>query len=369
MPNKLKITEPLSGLKGCFVAGGAVTSLYTNAPINDFDVYPKSEDALITAIQWAYDNNMWCADMSNRAMTMMKGDTQVQIMHFDVFPTPEHIFEAFDFTCCMGAFDLDDEQFKLHPLFLEHCSQRFLSFNKGTRFPYASAWRVNKYKDKGFTIGKVEYQKILLACAARPITSWEGLKEQMGGVYGEAITIPEGVDFSPEAMWSAVETLTFKAPEGGPADADEAIVAVSSKPIPVFKNDGNLYADYTGSGEYYSISREPKNPVWKTIGEAIGTTFYKKVLVKGGRYFGPHRKDFEYIVGSVTHSPAGPGLFVYQSKEKAKGHNAYANGDFAVLELSVADPDDIVFGGEIKLKKATVVAVHELTDIESEAAA
>lgn len=372
MASAHKITSALSGMKGCFVAGGAVTSIHTNKPINDFDIYPKSDQDLREAIAWLYDGSgYWCVDHSSRAMTFANGhkgeNPNIQIMHFDTFETAEKIFEAFDFTVCMGAYDLDEKKFILHENFLEHCSQRFLSFNRATRFPYASARRVKKYEDRGFTIGTIEFQKIILACSAKPITSWEELKDQIGGVYGEAITIPEGEPFSDEAMWKALDTLTFRGPSGGFDSAEMAIMAVSQAPMKVFRQGKDLFADLYGDGEFTEVKTEPKNPIWVELADVVGTTFYKKVMVKNGRYYGPHRTTFEYKVGEDVISPSGPGIFVYQSYDAAKRHSAYnygAQGE-AVLELRIDDTSDVVLGSQITLKKAHVVSVHDLSDKEA----
>ncbi len=34
-----KFADHVNGLAGCFVAGGAITSVYTNKPVADVDVY------------------------------------------------------------------------------------------------------------------------------------------------------------------------------------------------------------------------------------------------------------------------------------------------------------------------------------------
>lgn len=365
MASAKKIIDVLDGLKGCFVAGGAITSIYTNKPINDFDIYPKSEEALRNAIAWLFDGSgYWCVDHSTRAMTFAKGDKgehpNIQVMHFDTFETAEKIFEAFDFTVCMGAYDLDEERFVLHGNFLEHCSQRFLSFNRATRFPYASARRVKKYEDRGYTIGTIEFQKIMLACAAKPITSWDDLREQIGGVYGEAITIPDGEDFSEAAMWRALETLTFKGPNGGFENAEEAIVAISNAPIRCFRSADEIYAEILG--EFHIVKSEPKNPIWVTASDAIGTIFYKKAIIKDGRYFGPHYSNFEYKIGEEAISQSGPGLFVYTTLERARQHGTYQSQKQIILELHATCADDIIFGPEIKLKKARVVATHDVVE-------
>lgn len=364
MPDARKITEPLAGLAGCFVAGGAVTSLYTNKTINDFDIYPKSEEALIEAIRWAYENSgYWCVDHSGRAMTFANGNKgenqQIQIMHFDTFETAEKIFDAFDFTVCMGAYDLDEKKFVLHDMFLEHCSQRFLSFNKGTRFPYASARRVKKYEDRGYTIGMIEFQKIMLACASSPITSWDDLREQIGGVYGEAIVIPEDEDFSQDSMWKALETLKFVGPKGGFDSVEEAILSISSKPIKCYKIKDQIYADLYSDGSYERIKAEPKNPVWVSFMQSTGGLFYKKVNLKDGKYLAPHYPKFEYVVGEIAESKSGPGLFVYSSEASARGHYS---GE-VVIELKIDDESQIAeirdSNGHTVLKKALVTRVVE----------
>lgn len=366
MPNSDKLTKHLSGLEGCFVAGGAITSLYTNAPINDLDIYAKTPEDLENAIHWAFDCGLWCADASSRAMTFKgKGEDapDIQIMHFDTFKTARKIFGAFDFTVCMGAFDLDTKKFVLDPRFLEHCSQRFLSFNRATRFPYASAWRVRKYEDRGYTIGKIEFQKILMACAERPIMSWDDLREQLGGVYGEAITIPDDTEFSQEAAWRAMDTLTFVKKLEGYANAEEAIACVSNREIPYFivEADGSqtIYAQIF-EDTWDQIGALPKR------GRKVGMdtiyptlTFWKKVRRETETTFRSiHQSHFTYTLGGEASSPA-PFIYAYSDRKRAEAHYA-SYGDqskYAILELK-ADPADIIHGTEIRLRRCAVVAAH-----------
>ena len=51
-----------------FVAGGAVTSVFTNAKINDVDVYFKSRRAFETGVYQAYEDGLWCVAASKRAV-------------------------------------------------------------------------------------------------------------------------------------------------------------------------------------------------------------------------------------------------------------------------------------------------------------
>ena len=202
-----KITEHCSPIPGAFAAGGAVTSIFTGKPINDVDVYFKSREAFEAAVASAYDEGWWCVSSSKRAVTFSdNGGTPVQFMHFDFFPTAQAIFDAFDFTVVMGALDFDTGEFVFHDDFLKHNSQRFLRFHPGTRFPLASATRVLKYQGRGYTIGKGDVLKIVLAGRKVKIESWDDLKDQIGGAYGDKVVFgTEGKEFTLDA---AIDALT-----------------------------------------------------------------------------------------------------------------------------------------------------------------
>jgi hypothetical protein len=272
----------------------------------------------------------------------------------------------------MGAFDLDAEDFVLHSEFLEHCSQRFLSFNPGTKFPYASAWRVRKYEERGYTIGRMEFQKILLSCAEKPITNWSDLKEQLGGVYGEAITIPEGEEFSRDAMWTAINTLKFSTEPCGYPSAEEAIASVSKREIRVFEHNEQKFANFEGE-TWTHVSKLPKVTKLVTLDEVLkGKTFFKKVVVSGDHFKAPHQPQFTYRMGEEAVA-VGPGLYVYNDITSARNHHVYGTGqEFAILELKPSSVEDINlydYGNpfqNLTLKKAVVVAKHDVCPPKSE---
>lgn len=220
---------------GAFVAGGAVTSVFTGRDINDIDLYFKSRQAFETAVFTAYDEGLWCVAASKRAVTFADRSGNIaQMMHFDFFPTAEDIFAAFDYTIVMGALDLDagpkskwvgitlittgeehpTSGFIFHDDFLKHNSQRFLRFNPGTRYPLASATRVLKYQDRGYTIGKGDMMKIALAVRGVKIDTWEDLKDQIGGAYGDKVVL--GNEDTPFTLAAAIEALTVDSAEEEP---------------------------------------------------------------------------------------------------------------------------------------------------------
>lgn len=214
---------------GSFVAGGALTSIYTGQPINDVDLYFKSRAAFDQAIEQAYDDGLWCVARTARAVTFVQGSAVIQLMHFDWFDDAAAIFDSFDFTCCMAAYDVDAAAFVFHDDFLKHASQRFLRFHAGTRFPFASLLRVLKYQGRGYTIGKGDLLRIALACHRTPLNSWEELADQIGGAYGKKVKIDGVGDFSTDAAITAIGISEFIVPSKGedmPGSAEMLIAAI-----------------------------------------------------------------------------------------------------------------------------------------------
>lgn len=221
---KKSLTSGMTKFAGSYVAGGALTSVFTRQKINDYDLYFKSVEAFRDAIETAYDHGFWCVDVSKRAVTFACGDEVYQMMHFGFFPEASDVFAAFDFTCCMAAYDVDADAMVLHEDFLTHCSQRFLRFNPGTRYPLASAVRVLKYQERGYSIGKGDLLRIALACRSVEIASWDDLKDQIGGAYGDKIMLAADGEFSNEAAIAALkpDDIWTKAPtDEQPSHADE----------------------------------------------------------------------------------------------------------------------------------------------------
>lgn len=371
--------ESTCGLRGCFVAGGAITSLYTNAPINDFDIYPKSHEARNDAIRWMFESGYWCAHASSRALTFVQDDMQVQIMMFDEFKTADVIFDFFDFTACMGAYDLDTHKFVLHDKFLIHCSQRFLSFNPKTKFPYASAWRVRKYEDKGFTIGKMEYFKILLACAEKPVKSWDDLREQIGGVYGESMDIPDGEEYTLDRAFEVISNMKPCGPQGGYANVEEALACTSDIEIPYFvvaesksqygaTTPQQIFAMMPGDDDWSKIGAIPKKGKLVGLKEVYpDLTFYKKVYVDGDKYRSLYKPEFTYALGEEV-SSGSPYIYAYDSIAKARKHTYYnAKAKQCVVLQMTANEEDVVFDpSQPRLKKVRVVAVLPVEEIESD---
>lgn len=212
-----------------FIAGGALTSVFTAQPINDVDLYFKSKEAFIEAVRDAYDNGLWCVAASDRAITFAHGDSVLQFMHFDFFETAEAIFDAFDFTACMAAYDLDAQTFVFHDDFFKHANQRYLKFHAGTRFPFGSLLRTIKYQARGYSLGKGDLLRIALRCHQVPLNSWDDLAAAIGGQYGERVALDTEQPFSVDAAIALISNTEFTVPavpDDMPGNADDLLVKV-----------------------------------------------------------------------------------------------------------------------------------------------
>jgi len=205
-----KIRNSFNPFEGSFLAGGAITSIISGNPVNDWDVYFKSEKAFRKAVEDAYDDGYWCVSITSRAVTFVKDSEVVQFMYFRWFEAAQDIFDSFDFTVCMGAYDADSKELTLHPRFMPDLAAKTLVFNHGTAYPLASGLRVRKYHEKGYSISKSELLKVIIAINQKKIEAWEEYEEQVGGMYGEAIAVDKTVPFSLEAAVGVIQSGTSK---------------------------------------------------------------------------------------------------------------------------------------------------------------
>lgn len=195
-----------------WLAGGAITSIFTKQPIKDYDIYFKSNKAFVDAVYKAFEEDgLYCLNVSKRAVTFSRGSDILQFICCDFFETPQAIFDSFDFTVCMATLDLSEEgDFTFHEDFWKHNAQKYLSFNPKTKYPIASLLRVLKYQQRGYTISQGELLKIFLASSAIDINSWEKLEDAIGGIYGDKLAIEtEGEEFS---ISNAIERIDFDRP-------------------------------------------------------------------------------------------------------------------------------------------------------------
>lgn len=209
------------------IAGGAITSIFTGAEINDYDIYFRSPKDIITFVRNTFNEEgdeddlyplseedfldlgryeFICHNQTSRSITFTHNNLNLQLIHFGYFNDANEIFESYDFHINMAAYDFKLDDFVLHDYFITSIAARRLTFNEGTRYPIMSTLRVSKYLERGYNISKKEMFKIGLAIADLNIDSWDALEDQLSGFYG--IDVSEMFDRSqPFTMQRAIQML------------------------------------------------------------------------------------------------------------------------------------------------------------------
>lgn len=168
----------------CIIAGGCITSLFTRHKINDIDIYFRSKKSLIKALLFLEKSSHLLKAFTDKATLFETGGQDYQFIHFKFFDNAEEIFDTFDFTVCMGAYDFKTNEFIFHEDFLCHNSQRLIRFNSNTAYPLVSMLRLQKYKGKGYDVSKFESIKVGLAINKLKLDTYKKFKEAIGGMYG-----------------------------------------------------------------------------------------------------------------------------------------------------------------------------------------
>ncbi|OME55501.1 hypothetical protein BSK59_13575 [Paenibacillus odorifer] len=348
-----------------FIAGGLITSLFSNREIKDVDVYFRSEKLLTEFIEQVYeDNNDWINALTTKALLVRIDDKEVQMIHFKYFDNAQEIFNSFDYTVCMGAFDFLSEEFMLHEDFLKHNSQRILKFNKNTAYPVVSLLRVHKYKEKGYMISKPEFLRIALKCMDMKIETIEQLKEHLGGMYGinldKLIELKDGEEFSLDLIIDKIADLSvseeyFKEPiKERFNDVEEIIEYITKKPAKVTTINNHTYR-IKSDGSLKPIENIPKNKV-EYDGEQVisNMKFYKFVEKRGGRYFSFWDKEFEYLINERA-VPKGKDYLYFNEKLDITS-SSYSNSRGAVLiEATIPHLDFYIKNSDKVMAKSCIV--------------
>lgn len=205
--------------QGCYIAGGALTSLFSNQEVNDIDVYFPSKEAFTHVLKVVYNEEEFRSDydlgyadaivqhVSRKAVLLTNAHGQkIQFIAHKFYPIGSSIFDDFDFTINMAMVYMHGDYIVCHNEFFKHLAQRYLQVNTSTSYPLISVLRVDKYRKRGYNISKSQMLRLLLAVNAKNIDSWDKLADELGGMYG---TSPEEIfDYSvPFSLQLAIEKL------------------------------------------------------------------------------------------------------------------------------------------------------------------
>ena len=244
--------SPKIGLKGCFIAGGAVLSALTNSEINDYDIYPKNKEAL-KDILLLLNKECVIVKISEKTITFKSNHIYnsnneritLQVVILDYYDDPEKLIQTFDFTVCMAAFDCDTKEYYFGENFYPDIATKTLSFSGNTIYPFNSFLRSSKYVKKGFEFPKQEMIKLSLAIAKKGFpNSWEELENEIGGSYGKNIKLnSENLKFNFEnAMYvlSKNGDLENRSNDVININIHDLISVVTNEKIEYVKNDNDI---------------------------------------------------------------------------------------------------------------------------------
>jgi hypothetical protein len=355
------------------IAGGMITSLFCNREINDIDVYFRNEDSIIDFLCEVWEDQKWVAIQTKKATLLVYDDIKLQLIHFNYFETPQDIFKTFDFTVCMGAFDFKTEEFVLHDDFLKHNSQRILKFNSSTTFPIVSLLRVQKYQEKGYTISKPEFLRIVLSCMNLNIDSFDELKDQLGGMYGvnydKLFEEFEDEEFDLQTAIDKITDLSFNDEyfeKPSPiefGDLDDLIENISTKPVRYFKHKDQVYK-INYQGILVKSDQAPENGIEIMSEEYFNSNkFYKFVEKRGDRYFSFFDPNFEYKLGEVVeakgeslyHWDAHRGNLHFSELKDLKSSTYVNRSNAVVIEVEINVSDFTGLDGHIMAKRCKVL--------------
>lgn len=166
------------------IAGGAIRAVFAGERISDYDIYFKTAGGVHQVSRWLDDNEFDQFAVTPNAESYSRNGLKIQliIMSSLICENPVDIIKQFDYSVCMGAFDVESDAFILDPLFLEDVSRRELRYNISAKYPIASLFRLRKYLKKGYTISGLEMVKLGCAINNLQMKSYRDLRDQLQGI-------------------------------------------------------------------------------------------------------------------------------------------------------------------------------------------
>ena len=195
---KGEILQDLKKYK-CWIAGGAILSIFTGEEVNDIDVFFRSKEDVFNVINsrsgsWYFTK--WSATTSDIIRK------PIQLVYKNTFSSVEEIFKTFDFSVCCAAYDCETEEFVFGDTFFEDVMSRTIHFNHHTDGAIMTLPRIVKYQERGYSFPKPELMKVGLTLANYNLQSWDDVSNVLSGTYGSSFSNladnmkEKGIDFS-----------------------------------------------------------------------------------------------------------------------------------------------------------------------------
>ena len=184
----------------CVLAGGALTSIFSGQPINDFDIYSRTEESFANSCKDLPSTNV-CSFYKSEFSATLRFDERDSIEsskaeHYGiihdvsehpfqfVYPSMTHggvdsILNSFDFTVCQAAFTFRDKKFYFARSFFKDIAKKELIYNANRKHEISTLYRIEKYKKKGYTISNYELLKIQLLNNPSSIKTYKEFRTEL----------------------------------------------------------------------------------------------------------------------------------------------------------------------------------------------
>lgn len=169
----------------CWIAGGAILSLFTGNEVNDIDVFFRSKEDVFNAIN-SFSAHWYFTKWSATSKGIFK--KPVQFVYKNTFSSVEEIFKDFDFSVCCAAYDCATEEFVFGNTFFEDVAARTIHFNPHTNSAIMTIPRIIKYQERGYSFPKTELMKVGLSLANYNLQSWDDVANVLSGTYGSSFS-------------------------------------------------------------------------------------------------------------------------------------------------------------------------------------
>ena len=357
-----------------FIAGGAITSIFSRQSINDIDIYPKTTFAKLKLIDWMQSSTGIQTITEKSIYGICNGNFYINLVLLENSSCASDIFSKFDFTINMGAYDFDNKTFTFHKDFFRDLASRYIRVNENTLYPLVSVMRTEKYKERGYFIPKNEVAKLLLKTSTLKLESIKDVENHLGGMYGidfETL-LEKDEEFSIDKICNKLSETSTNYEEYYKIKKekfDSKIEELITAEINVLIEEGffkNVYRFnktlFIKKEEIYDIFEFefdiPKSVILPEVPEEAFIYLYKNVMKKDNKYYSYYRKSFEYILNEEIKPEGSDYLYFYPFKSAITG-TYNKEKDRYILKAKVNIKDIHSFGSAVMVKKCIPIEAEE----------
>lgn len=192
--------------KDAIVTGGSIVSLLLNEDVNDYDVYFRTKESLITVAKYYADkikdsniqeeNDRVSLFIKSKGIYKQKTENEYAVVHVTsnaitlndkiqivlrFWGDVDKLHESFDFVHCTCSYDWHNDKLTLPNDALIAIINKTLKF-KGSLYPLSAIIRTKKFIKRGWKINAGQYVKMAILLNELDLKKKEVLKEQLIGV-------------------------------------------------------------------------------------------------------------------------------------------------------------------------------------------